>query len=197
MASAEDLSRLLAGLPSGGATVNKLTSLLYEELRGLARQAMLGQSPGHSLQPTAVVHEAYVRLVGATSLSFQSRSHFLALAARTMRQVLVDHARSRRRQKRGGGARKVPLVESISPSEESDPLDLLALDEGLRALAERDERKARVVELRFFGGLTSSEVAEVLELNTRTVDRDARYARAWLRRFLAGEGADPTSKERT
>ena len=183
--SPKEITAILTRMKGGDRdAVNQLTPLLYSELHGLAERAMRGQSPGHTLQATAVVHEAYLKMLGQTHLGLENRAHFLAVAARAMRQILIDHARTRRRKKRGGDARRVVLDPVASPAGIST-LDLLALDEALTDLCEHDERKARVVELAFFGGLTHEEVAEVLEITTRTVRRDWNYAQAWLRRRLA------------
>ena len=164
---------------TGEATAEKLTPLVYEELRRLAHHYMEGQSPAHSLQTTALVNEAYLRLVGKKRPSFVNRSHFLAVAAKAMRQILVDHAKAWRRQKRGAGARKVELDEGalISPEPAREILDL---NEALENLGRLDSRKAQVVELRYFGGLNQDEIAEVLKVSTVTVRRDWIFAKAWL-----------------
>jgi RNA polymerase sigma factor (TIGR02999 family) len=153
------------------------------ELRQIARRCMRGERAGHSLQATALVNEAYLRLIDAQHVKWQDRSHFLAMSARLMRRILVDHARARGYQKRGGGAQRVTFVESLGGSDER-PHDLIALDEALEALAQVNERKAQVVELRFFGGLTVEETAHVLDVSTDTVLRDWKLARAWLLREL-------------
>ena len=145
---------------------------------------MYGERAGHGLQATALVNEAYLRLVDAQRVRWQDRSHFLAMSARLMRRVLVDHARARGYQKRGGDAVRVTLVEAIGGSDER-PHDLVALDEALDALATFDVRKSRVVELRFFGGLTAEETAHELDVSTDTVLRDWKLAKAWLLRELA------------
>ena len=153
---------------------------------------------GHSLQATALVNEAYMRLVDARRVRWQDRSHFLAMAATMMRRVLVDHARARLFQKRGGGAQRVTLVDTLAGSDER-PHDVVALDDALEALARFDERKTRVVELRFFGGLTVEETAHVLGVSSDTVTRDWKLAKAWLTRELTGTvdrppAPDPRSK---
>jgi RNA polymerase sigma-70 factor (ECF subfamily) len=155
------------------------------ELRRIARRCMAGEKAGHSLQATALVNEAYLRLVDARRVRWQDRSHFLAMSARLMRRVLVDHARGRQYQKRGGGAQRVTLVDGLAGTDER-PHDLVALDDALEALARSNERKARVVELRFFGGLTLEETAHVLGISADTVDRDWKLAKAWLLRELRG-----------
>lgn len=157
-------------------------TLLYDELRALAARRLGPDAVGQTLQPTALVHEAYARLVESGARA-TDRAHFFALAARTMRSVLIDHVRARNSQKRGGGRVRVTLTGSIAASDPAE-LDLLALDEALRGLAELDERRAKAVELRFFGGLTNAEVSTVLGVSEATVERDLRLAKAWLAREL-------------
>lgn len=144
---------------------------------------MAGERAGHSLQATALVNEAYLRLVDVQHVNWQNRSHFLAMSARLMRRVLIDIARSKKYQKRGGDAVRVTLVDGIGPSTERGH-DLLALDDALQALAQLDERKSRVVEMRFVGGLTVEETAEVLDVSAETVMRDWKFAKAWLLKEL-------------
>jgi RNA polymerase sigma factor (TIGR02999 family) len=165
----------------------QLMPLVEAELRRLARGYMARERRGHTLQPTALVNEAFLRLAGARSLRWQDRAHFLGISARLMRRVLVDHARSRGYRKRGGGAQRVTLDEAMLASPESS-LDIVALDRALEALAAVDERKSRVVELRFFGGLSVEETAEVLHLSNDTIKRDWRLAKLWLLRELEGDG---------
>jgi RNA polymerase sigma factor (TIGR02999 family) len=169
---------------------DQLTSLLYEELRRLARGAMRGERAGHTLQTHALLHEAYVRLADA-DIEWQDRAHFLAAAARTMRRVLVDHAKARVRSKRGGGdALFVTLTGSLTVAAASPaPMDVLVVNQALERLAAQDERLARIVELHFFGGLTHEEAGEALGISPSTVVRDLRLARAWLRRYIEGAGA--------
>lgn len=159
--------------------------LVYAELQTIARRHLKGEAGGHTLQTTALVHEAYLRLVG-TSAAWKDRRHFFAIAATTMRRILVDHARAHRRIKRHGEASDVSL-ESIASPEVSDPVDILALDSALTRLAAEDPRKAQVIELHYFAGLSYAEVAESLEIAEATVHRDLRFARAWLRDML-GDG---------
>ena len=166
-----------------GDAMRRLVPLVEAELHAIARRCMRGERSGHSLQATALVNEAYVRLVDAQRIRWQDRAHFLAMSARLMRRVLVDHARARGYQKRGGGAVQVTLVEGMGGSDER-PLDLVALDEALNALAALDARKSRVVELRFFGGLSVEETARELGVSTDTVSRDWKFAKAWLVREL-------------
>jgi RNA polymerase sigma factor (TIGR02999 family) len=148
---------------------------------------MAGERAGHSLQATALVNEAFLRLVDVRRVNWQDRAHFLAVSARLMRRILVDHARARRYQKRGGGAAKVTFDEALMVSEEPGQ-DLVALDDALEVLARFDERKSKVVELRFFGGLSVEETASVLKVSPDTVMRDWRLAKAWLLREMRGAG---------
>jgi RNA polymerase sigma-70 factor, ECF subfamily len=174
------VTRLLAAWSKGDqAALDKLALLVYEELRGLAHHFMEGQRPGHMLQTTALVNEAYLRLAGQQKSNFTNRAHFLAVAAKAMRQILIDHAKGSRRQKRGGGASEVELDEAALIVSQP-PRDILDLNEALERLARLDARKARVVELRYFGGLKHDEIAEVLKISTVTVQRDWVFSRAWL-----------------
>ncbi len=178
-----DVSRWLRAWRNGDETaLERLTPLVYGELHRRARGLMGRERAGHSLQPTALIHEAYLRLVGSPPADWHDRSHFYALAARLMRQILVDHARSRGRQKRGGAARPIDLDDTAMASEEAP--DLVRLDDALRALADTDPRKSRVVELRFFGGFSVEEVARILGVSPETVLRDWRLAKVWLQREL-------------
>lgn len=163
-----------------------LFDVLYGELRKLAEAAMRRERPGHTLQPTALVHETYVRLADDGG-RFENRSHFFGVAASAMRRVLVDHARARRARKRGGGDARVVVDDLDSlPGEPAGVVDLVVLDQALSRLSELDSRQAQVVELRFFGGLSVEETAAILDLSARTVKREWQMARAWLRRELAG-----------
>ena len=159
--------------------------LVHRELRQIARRCLAGEYKGHSYQATALVNEAYLRLVDAASIDWQNRAHFLAVAARIMRRILVDHARARSSQKRGGRAVEVTFDDTLEVADEPRH-DFEALDDALRALAQCDDRKARVVELRFFGGLTVEETASVLKVGPDTVMRDWRLARLWLLREMDG-----------
>jgi RNA polymerase sigma factor (TIGR02999 family) len=165
--------------------LEQLMPLVEAELRRLARGYMSRERRDHTLQTTALVNEAFLRLTQARDVPWQDRAHFLGIAARLMRRVLVDHARSRNFQKRGGGVQQVTLDEGIALAPQP-ALDLVALDRALQALAAADERKSRVVELRFFGGLSVEETAEVLKVSTDTVKRDWRLAKLWLLRELEG-----------
>ncbi len=188
--SSTDVSRLLAAWRGGDSSAAaSLMPLVYEELRRLSRAYLQRERANHTLEPTALVHEAYLRMVGKDHPQFQDRAHFFAVAAQQMRRILVDHARAHGAGKRGGEAVRVPIDDQLAyvPQPASS---LLALDEALAALADLDERKARIVELRYFGGLTLGEVADLLQLSTATINNESRLARAWLHRFLRGAGGD-------
>lgn len=178
------VTRLLVRWGEGDdAALDELVPLIYDELRRMARRRMAGERHGHSLQATALVNEAYLRLVDARQVKWQSRGHFLGIAARLMRQILVDAARTRASRKRGAGVVRVTLDDRLAVA--PDPgLDVLALDEALQTLARHDERKAKVVELRFFGGLSVAETASSLNVSVDTVMRDWKFAKAWLAREL-------------
>jgi RNA polymerase sigma factor (TIGR02999 family) len=167
----------------------RLIPLVHQELHQIARRCIAGERVGHSLQATALVNEAYVRLVDGKAVEWQDRAHFLAVSARLMRRILVDHARARRAQKRGGGGARVTFDEALVVTDEP-PQDFVALDDALEALARFDERKGRVVELRFFGGLSVEETAAVLNVSPDTVMRDWRLAKAWLQGEMRGGHSD-------
>lgn len=160
--------------------VDQLLPVVYDELRGLAAAFLCRERSDHTLQPTALVHEAYLRLVGQRTVGWQNRTHFFAAAATIMRRILVDYARARKAVKRGNGRAKLPLDDFVAAFEER-ALDLVGLDEALNRLAMIDERKSRVVELRFFGGLTVRETSRYLDVPTRTIEREWTMAKAWLR----------------
>ena len=184
------VTRLLLDWREGNAeALEALVPLVYDELRRLARLQMRDEAAGHTLRPTALVHEAYARLIDL-KLDWQDRSHFLNMAARTMRRVLVDHARTRRAAKRGAGAVEVTLHDFHAKDEPS--IDLLAIDEALESLSRHDERAASAVELCYFGGLTGREIAEALGVSEATAERDLRFARSWLKRELMGEKESST-----
>jgi RNA polymerase sigma-70 factor, ECF subfamily len=164
--------------------LQKLVPLVYRQLHRAAQHYMAAERSGHSLQATALIHEVYLRLVDVRGIDWQNRTHFFAICARLMRRILTDFARSRNYQKRGGASPHVPFDESLLVSSEPDT-DLVALDDALTRLALVDERKSRVVELRFFGGLGVEETAEVLKVSNQTVMRDWRLAKAWLLRHLS------------
>ena len=180
---------LLAWSDGDQEALDRLVPLVYGELRRLAKSYMRRERADHTLQTTALIHEAYLRLIDAGQVRLENRTHFFAVASRLMRQILVDFARSRGYQKRGGGAQQVSLDEALVIGQPHDE-DIVALDEALSALAEVDERKARVVELRFFGGLTEDETAEALKVSLGTVRRDWRLAKSWLLLKLSGENLD-------
>jgi RNA polymerase sigma factor (TIGR02999 family) len=185
MAPADVTQLLLAWSQGDEGALEKLVPLVYAELRRLAHRYMRQERPGHTLQTTALIHEAYQRLIDTPQPSWQDRTHFFAVCARLMRRILVDFARARGYQKRGGGARVIHFEEGLVPAGVRGR-DWVALDEALKALLSIDERKSRVVELRFFGGLTTEETAEVLKVSSDTVQRDWKIAKAWLLRELAG-----------
>jgi RNA polymerase sigma-70 factor (ECF subfamily) len=181
------VTQLLRAWGNGDAgALDQLTLLVETELRRLARGYMARERRGHTLQTTALVNEAFLRLTDARRIRWQDRAHFLGISARLMRRVLVDHARSRGYRKRGGGAERVTLDEGLVTSPELS-LDVVALDRALEALAAVDARKSRIIELRFFGGLSVEETAEVLHVSPDTVKRDWRLAKLWLLRELEGE----------
>lgn len=188
--SKSEVSQLLHAWNSGDETaLEKLMPLVYDELHRMARYYMARESPGHTLQTTALVNEAYVRLVDSANTNFQDRIHFFAVCAQAMRRILADWGRSRRALKRGGETRPLRLDEALDGAE-MQPLDFVALDDALKALAKVDPRKSQVVELRFFGGLNLEETAQVLKVSSDTVLRDWKLARNWLRCELSGETLD-------
>ena len=186
--STGEVTRLLRAWKQGDPDAQEqLVPLVYEELRRRAAAYLRHERPDHTLQPTALVHEAYLRLVGQHRVSWQSRAHFYALAAQTMRRILVDHARAREAAKRPSPALRVSLDESVA-GEEARNTELLLIDQALTELAALDPRQSRIVELRYFGGLSEREIAESLAISRATVTREWQSARAWLyRRVAAGE----------
>ena len=185
--STDEVTRLLKAWTAGDErALEELTPLVYEQLHRVAQRFMAGERPGHTLQTTALVNEVYLRLVDCGQMNWQDRAHFFAVSAQLMRRILVDFARSRGYQKRGGGLTRVSIDESATVSGEPDP-SLVALDDALKALAEVDGRKSKVVELKFFGGLSIEETAEALGVSAETVVRDWRLAKIWLLRELSGE----------
>ena len=170
--------------------LERLIPLVHRELHHIAKRCMAGERAGHSLQATALINEAYLRLVDVQHVNWQDRTHFLAMSARLMRRVLVDHARARAYQKRGGDAVRVTFDEGLEVSDEP-ARDLIALDDALQALAKLDQRKSRVIELRFFGGLSVEETAVVLKVSPDTVMRDWRLAKAWLLREMRAPSTKP------
>jgi RNA polymerase sigma factor (TIGR02999 family) len=182
---ATGITQLLVAWSEGRRdALDRLVPILYEDLRRLAAGYMRHESPGHSLQPTALVHEAYVRLIDQRQVHWRNRAHFFGVAAGIMRRILVDHARSRRADKRGGEWDRVTLVED-QVAGRAQEIDVLALHESLERLAAFDSRQERIVELRYFGGLTIQEVAEVVGISEATVVRDWTIAKAWLRADLS------------
>jgi len=184
--SSQDVTCLLEAWSRGDeAALQKLVPLIYEQLHSLARYYMAHERPGHTLQTTALIHETYLRLVNVRQVKWQNRVHFFAICAQLMRRILVDFARARSYQKRGGGVPHVDIEEALTVSSKPD-WNLVALDEAMRRLALVDERKSRVVELRFFGGLSVKETAEVVKVSVDTVMRDWQLAKVWLLRELSG-----------
>jgi RNA polymerase sigma factor (TIGR02999 family) len=174
---------LLAWADGDEAARDALIPAVYDQLRRIARHHLRQERTGHSLQTNALINEAYLKLIEQKSVSWQSRSHFFGIAARLMREILVDHARARQRLKRGGNAQQISLTAAEHEQEQS--ADLLALNDALEALSEVDPQRSRIVELRFFGGLTIEETAHVMRVSTPTVERGWRAARAWLQSELA------------
>src|SRR5262245_3536827 len=183
--SSDPVTRLLRQWSDGDESVlNELTHLVYQELHRLASSYLRRERPDHTLQATALIHEAYLRLVDHEQPRWNSRSHFFSFAAHLMRQILVDHARAHKAEKRGGDAKRISIEEAEAPAPERAE-DLLTLDEALTTLAEFDQRKAHIMELRFFAGMSLEEIAQACGISARTVDREMRLARAWLYQALA------------
>lgn len=182
-----DVTGLLRAWSGGDQTaLDRLVPMVEAELRRLAHAYMRRERPNHTLQATALMNEAVIRLMDARTIGWQDRAHFVGIAARLMRRVLVDHARARGYQKRGGGAWKVSMTDVAADAGEASAVDLIALDRALERLAAVDERKSRVVELRYFGGLSVEETADVLHLSNDTIKRDWRLAKLWLLREMEG-----------
>jgi len=183
--SSPEVTRLLLAWRNGDQeALERLTPLVYGELRRMAHRFMRRERPDHTLQSSALVNEAYIRLIDCRQVGWQNRAHFFGIAAQMMRQILIDHARSHARAKRGGALRQVSFEETALVSEER-AAELIALDDALTALAALDLSKSRIVELRFFGGLTNEEVGEVMGMSLRTIEREWRKAKAWLRRAIS------------
>jgi RNA polymerase sigma factor (TIGR02999 family) len=190
MPRSEDVTQLLLAWSRGDRNaLEELIPLVYDELRRLARRYMNRERTGHTLQTTALVNEVYLRMVDFQQTQWQNRAHFFAVSAQLMRRILVDFARSRGYQKRGGGARKISLEEAPEIGVDR-PAEWIALDDALNALAEVDARKSRVVELRFFGGLSVNETAHVLGVSADTIMRDWKMAKVWLLREMRGESKE-------
>ena len=180
MDSAGEITKLLGELRTGNKDAeSRLLQVVYPELRKIAGRYLKSERGGHTLQPTALVNEAYLQMAAQMDQDWQNRSHFYAVAAQLMRRILVDYARQRRAAKRDGGRRKVELTDALAITDDRLE-DILSIDEALVRLAQFDERRCRVVELRFFGGMTEEEIADVLQVATRTVKRDWNVAKAWL-----------------
>jgi RNA polymerase sigma-70 factor (ECF subfamily) len=191
--SPQDVTRLLADWSKGDrSALDKLFPIVHAELRRIARRQMSQERAGHTLQATALVNEAYLKLAGQEGFEWRDRAHFFAFCAQVMRHILIDHARAHARDKRGGGAIQVSLNEAAIVVDEQAG-DLVALDEALRSLEHLDPQKGRIVELRFFGGLSSEEAAEVLNISPRTVRREWRRSKAWLYRMFS-EGTTDESR---
>ena len=189
--STQDVTRLLHDWSAGDADAPaRLMPLVYEELRRLARDYLRHERSGHTLQPTALIHEAYLRLVDQTGASWQNRAHFFGSAARAMRRILVEHARAQQAAKRGGGVPKLSLEDAGGVPAPTGETDLVALDGALQTFAVSYPRQSEVVELKFFGGLEAREIADVLQVSEKTILRDWNFAKLWLQRELSGaEGA--------
>jgi|SRR5579863_1625635 len=186
--SAHEITQLLHAWSDGDeSALEQLMPVVYGELHRLAQRFMANERPGHTLQTTALVNEAYLRLADAAHLNWQGRAHFFGVCARMMRRILVDFARSRRAEKRGSDETPLELQEALAVAG-GPGVDLLAVDDALQALSALDARKSQIVELRFFGGLSTKETAEVLSVSEETVLRDWKLAKSWLRRELTGEG---------
>lgn len=187
----EDVTHILQEWSAGTNNAHeRLMPLVYAELRRLARHYLRKERSGHTLQPTALVHEAYLKLIDQTRVSWQNRAHFYGVAAQLMRRILVDHARAAAAEKRGGDATRFTLDEARLQLRQQKSVDLIALDEVLQRLAKIDARKSRVVEMRFFGGLREDEIAECLGVSTKTVTRDWQMAKLWLYSELAATHTD-------
>lgn len=184
-----EITRVLRTVSGGDRdAVNTLMELVYGELRRIAGYYFRKEAQGHTLQPTALVHEAYLQLVNVKEVDWKDRNHFFAIAAKTMRQILVRHAIRKKSLKRGGELERVSLDEGLALSREKT-VDILMMEEGLKTLERRDPRSAQVVELRFYGGLKEVDVAEAMGLSRRTVQLEWRHAKAWLRNYLSGSSA--------
>jgi len=192
MPGTSEVTALLEQVGRGhGSAIDRLLPLVYDEMKSLAEHHLRGERAHHTLQPTALVHEAYIKLVRQTRVRWRDRAHFFAVAAQAIRRILIDHARTRNRRKRMGTRTRIPFTNTLPVFEEASD-DLIALDEALLKLASQAPRKAQVVEMRFFGGLTTEEVAAVLGINARSAERDWQYARAWLFRELDGCNGEST-----
>ena len=175
-----NITTLLEKMAAGESdAANELLPMVYDQLRSIARVRMRSESPGHTLQATALVHEVFMRLIGERKVPWQNRAHFYSTAAEAMRRTLIDHAKAKRRQKRGGAVKKVPL-NVADLAHQDDPENILALDDAIRRLEEQNPEAAKIVQLRFYAGLSIDDTAAAMELSPRTVDRRWKFARAWL-----------------
>jgi len=182
-----DIAKVLTAIAAGQQdAAEQLMPLVYDELHQVAERLLRHESSGHTLQPTALVNEVYLRLIGQTNVDWQGKTHFFAISAKIMRRILVDHARRKKSLKRGGRYHRIALSDDLCVSKSNDE-DVLAIEEALAKLEKLDPRQAKIVELRFYGGLGVQEVAEVLDVSKRTVESDWTMVRAWLRRELVGE----------
>lgn len=186
MSAAKDITDTLLGLTRGdGTAADQLTPVVYDKLRALAEQFMRRERRDHTLQATALLNEAYLRLFDQSRVDWKGRAHFVAMAAEMMRRILVDHARRHEAVKRGGGRDRVPLEETLAVADARKHIDLIALDDALRELQKLNPRQARVIELRYFGGLSVKETAYALEISDRSVENDWSVARVWLRQKMS------------
>lgn len=194
MNDSHQITLLLKDWNNGNQTaLDKLIPLVYAELHQIARRYMSKQSADHTMQTTELIHEAYLKLAGNDEQDWENRSHFYGVAAQAMRHILVDYARMKSRKKRGGWQERITLTENLNPQE--NHLDnIIALDEALRKLSEFNERKAKTVELKYFGGMTLEEIAEVLDVSVQTAFRDWRFSRMWLLKELSGKQRKPANK---
>jgi RNA polymerase sigma factor (TIGR02999 family) len=180
-------TQLLQQIQQGDTSAaSRLLPLVYDDFRALAGRYLQREPPGHTLQPTALVHEAFLKLIDQTRVNWRGRTHFFAVGAQAMRRILVDHARARMRDKRGGRRDRIQLTDDLTISRHQDE-DLLAIDDALAKLAAIDKRQVEIVEMRFFGGMTVAEVAEALGVSKRTIEAEWTHVRAWLRRELSGD----------
>ena len=190
--SVGEVTRLLtAGDKDSDEVSNELFPLVYDEMRRLARAMMNRQSRGHSLQPTDLVHNVFVKLANAEHPNWENKKHFMAVAARAMRSILVDHARAKQRKKRKAGDKRVPMDDWVEDFQRNEiGMDLIALNEYLASLESKDPRAAQVLEMRFFGGFSMEEIAAALGISERTIDRDWKFARVWIKALADGESSD-------
>jgi RNA polymerase sigma factor (TIGR02999 family) len=196
-APSSEITELLQACSAGDQNAySRIVEKVYPELRKIAQRCFGGEHPGHTIQATALVHEAYLRLIDIDRIQWRDRAHFFAVSAGMMRRILVEYARARHSAKRGGGFRRVDFKESLLVSSESDP-QLLRIDEALNELAQFDSRKAQVVEMRYFGGLTTTEIASILGISPQSVKRDWNLAKAWLARAMTRQERNERLTRRT